>query len=244
MDNNINVNKNYFGVRHYNVKIIKEKMHPLKFITSVLSYALFIWLLLIGGLLLAYVADNKIRAAKGDFSPPAYNAYVVLTGSMIPEIMPNDVVITKKRDASELEVNDIITFITSDPRLSGIIVTHRIKQVYYDSTTNTYSFQTKGDANNIEDFSLAEGKNIIGEVIFKIPKLGYVQKLLATNGGLIIVVLIPCLAIMAYDIVKLGKNIGRKTKKKNSNVSVVRRWLNGRVICKEKKGRWHLSCWR
>lgn len=223
MNNSINESKNYFGVRHYNVKIIKEKMHPLRFITSVLSYALFIWLLLIGGLLLAYVADNKIRAAKGDMSPSAYNAYVVLTGSMIPEIMPNDVVITKRRDPSELEINDIITFVTSDPRLSGIIVTHRIRQVYYDTTTGKYSFQTKGDANNVEDFALAEGTNVIGEVIFKIPKLGYVQKLLATNGGLIIVVLIPCLAIMAYDIVKLSKNVGRKAMKKKSNVSVVRR---------------------
>lgn len=219
MDNNIE-NKNYFGVRHYNVKVVKEKIKPFKFISSIISYAIFIWLLLIGITLLIYIADIKIRAAKGDNTPPTYNAYVVLTGSMIPEIMPKDVVITKKRDAKELEVNDIITFVSSDPRLSNIIVTHRIKNKYYDSTTGKYTFQTKGDNNNVEDFTLAEEQNIIGEVIYKIPKLGYIQELLATKGGLIIIVLIPCLTILSYDIVKLCKKA--VTKKKNK-MSVVRR---------------------
>ena len=38
-------NQNYFGVRHYNVKVVKEKANPLVFISSVISYVLFIWLL-------------------------------------------------------------------------------------------------------------------------------------------------------------------------------------------------------
>lgn len=223
MDSNIE-NKNYFGVRHYKVKVVKEKIRPLQFISSVISYALFIWLLLIGLTLVVYIVDIKVRAAKGDNTPPEYNAYVVLTGSMVPEIMPKDVVITKKRDPKDLEVGDIITFLSSDSRLSNIIVTHRIKNKYYDATTGRYSFQTQGDANNTEDFALAEDTNIIGEVIFKIPKLGYIQEILATKGGLIIIVLIPCLTILSYDIVKLGRNIKNKSKKEKSRLTVVRRW--------------------
>ncbi len=215
---NIN-NNNYFGVRHYKVRVVKEKIKPLKFISSVISYAIFIWLLLIGLALLVYVADIKIRAMKGDNSPPSYNAYVVLTGSMVPEIMPMDVVITKRRTPEELEVGDIITFLSSDSRLSNIIVTHRIKNKYYDSTTGKYTFQTKGDANNTEDFALAEDYNIIGEVIFKIPKLGYVQEVLASKGGLIIFIFIPCALVLSYDIVKMIK---RATKKK-SKATIVRR---------------------
>ena len=67
----LEINNNYFGVRHYKVHVVKEKIKPIRFITSVISYALFIWLLLIGLTLLVYVADIKIRAAKGDNSPPA-----------------------------------------------------------------------------------------------------------------------------------------------------------------------------
>lgn len=218
--NSINENYNYFGVRHYKVNVVKEKIKPLKFITNVISYALFIWLLLIGATLLVYVADIKIRAMNGDYTPPAYNAYVVLTGSMVPEIMPKDVVITKRRDPSELKENDIVTFLSSDSRLSGIIVTHRIKEVFHDTTTGKYTYRTKGDANNTVDFALAEDHNIIGEVIFKIPKVGYIQELLATKGGLIIFIFIPCLGVLSYDIVKMVKKIG---KKKKSETTVVRR---------------------
>lgn len=220
-DDNNEVKYNYFGVKHYKVKVVKEKIKPLKFITNVISYAIFIWLLLVGLALLVYVADIKIRAMKGDNTPPTYNAYVVLTGSMLPEIVPNDVVITKRKSPEELEVGDIITFISSDTRLSNIIVTHRIKEIFHDSTTGKYTFRTKGDANNTVDFALAEDHNIIGEVILKIPKLGYVQEILASKGGLIIFIFIPCLAVLSYDIVKLIKNTGKR--KKRSNTTVVRR---------------------
>lgn len=222
---NDNINTNYFGVRHYKVSVIKEKIKPLKFITNVMSYALFIWLLLIGLTLLVYVADIKLRAMKGDYSPPAYNAYVVLTGSMLPEIKPNDVVITKRRAPEELEVGNIITFLSSDSRLSGVIVTHRIKEVLHDPTTGKYTYRTKGDANNTVDFALAESHNIIGEVIFKIPKVGYIQEILATKGGLVIFIFIPCLAVLSYDIVKLIKRMGNKKNKSDS--TVVRRWFDG-----------------
>lgn len=212
------VNKNYFGVKHYNVKIVKEKLSPIRFIINVISYAVFMWLILIGITLLVYIADTKIRAAKGDFTPPKYNAYVVLTGSMIPEILPNDVVITKKTEGEKLKVGDIITFIPSDSRISNIIVTHRILNKYYDATTKKYTYQTKGDNNNTADFTLAEDQNVIGRVIFKIPKVGYIQTLLATRGGIIIAILIPALVILSYDIMKLGRNIMRKKKKSKTKI--------------------------
>ena len=43
---------NIFGVKHYNVKILKKKENWFRYIVSVLSYALFVWLLLVGGMLL------------------------------------------------------------------------------------------------------------------------------------------------------------------------------------------------
>ena len=202
---------NIFGVKHYNVKIIKKKENIFKFTISVLSYALFIWLMLIGGTLLLYVADIKIRASRGDFSAPVFNAYVVLSGSMLPEIKVKDIVVTKKISGDELEVGDIITFIAPDSRYGGISITHRVLEKYYDESLGSYTYRTKGDANNVADASLVPNANILGKVILKIPKLGYLQDLLASKGGLIFVVLIPCLAILSYDIMKILKKIGKKT---------------------------------
>lgn len=209
LENNFN---DVFGVKHYNVKIIKKKENIFKFILSVLSYALFIWLLLIGGTLLLYVADIKIRAAKGDYSAPVFNAYVVLSGSMLPEIKIKDIVVTKKVPSEELEIGDIITFIAPDSRYGGISITHRIIDKYYDESLGSYTYRTKGDNNNVADSTLVPNANILGKVILKIPKLGYLQDLLSSKGGLIIVVLIPCLVILSYDIMKVLKKIGLKTK--------------------------------
>jgi len=203
---------NIFGVKHYNVKVLKKKENVFKFTVSVLSYALFIWLLLIGGTLLLYVADIKIRAAKGDYSAPVFNAYVVLSGSMLPYIEIKDIVVTKKVPAEELEVNDIITFIAPDSRYGGISITHRILDKYYDESLGTYTYRTKGDANNVADSALVPNDNVLGKVILKIPKLGYLQDLLSSKGGLIFVVLIPCLVILSYDIMKILKKLGQKTK--------------------------------
>ena len=202
---------NIFGVKHYNVKVLRKKENAFQFIVSVLSYALFIWLLLIGGTLLLYVADIKIRAAKGDYSAPVFNAYVVLSGSMIPEIAIKDIVVTKKVSAEELEIGDIITFVSPDTRYGGISITHRIIDKYYDESIGNYTYRTKGDNNNVADSALVPNENVLGRVILKIPKLGYLQDLLASKGGLIFVVLIPCLVILSYDIMKIIKKVGQKT---------------------------------
>ena len=205
-DNGMN---NIFGVKHYKVKIIKEKENIFRYLVSVISYAIFIFLLLIGGTL---IADIKIRAAKGDYSAPVFNAYVVLSGSMLPTIQVKDIVVTKKIAEEELKIGDIITFISPDTRFGGISVTHRIIDKLYDESQGIYTYRTQGDANNVADAVPVPNENILGKVIVKIPKLGYLQDLLSSKGGLIIVVLLPCLAILSYDIMKIIKGLGKKTK--------------------------------
>lgn len=211
--NNIDISKS----KHFDVKIVKKKESALKFIIGVFSYAIFIFLLLIGVTLLVYVLDTKIRAAKGDYSSPTFNAYVVLTGSMLPSIQVNDVVITKKVEASKLNEGDVITFASADSRFQGTIITHRIIKKNPPDGTNNYTFQTKGDNNNVADSALVPAANIYGKVILKIPKLGYLQEFLATRGGWIIVILFPCLIVISYDIVKLVKGLKRK---KYKNIKV------------------------
>lgn len=205
-------NDSIFGVKHYTVKIVEPKENIFKYILSVMSYAIFIFLLLIGGTLLLYIADIKIRAMKGDYSAPVFNAYVVLSGSMLPEIQIKDIVLTKKVPESDLEVDDIITFISPDPRFGGISITHRIVDKQYDSESGKYVYRTKGDNNNVVDSALVSNSNILGKVILKIPKLGYIQDILSSKGGLIICVLLPCLVILSYDIMKALKRLGQKTK--------------------------------
>ena len=79
-------------------------------------------------------------------------------------------------------------------------------------------YRTKGDNNNVEDTALINYDNIVGKVILKVPRLGYVQVFLATQGGWIFVILIPSLAIISYDIMKLGKRAVLNKKKKRTSL--------------------------
>lgn len=215
--NNPTNNIDLTNTKHYDVKIVKKKEPLIKLILGVLSYAMFIFLLLIGVTLLVYVIDIKIRQSKGDYSAPTFNAYVVLTGSMLPEIQVKDVVITKKTEGKDLKEGDVITFASTDSRFAGTIITHRIIKKNPKTDKEGFTFQTKGDNNNVADSALVTEGNIFGKVILKIPKLGYLQEFLAADGGWIIVILIPCLAVISYDIVKLAKGLKRK---KYKNIKV------------------------
>ncbi len=113
----------------------------------------------------------NILTSKSDklFEMIGYRTYTVLSGSMEPEFYPGDMVVTKHKNKTDINVNDIITFRDND----GVVITHRI----IEETPNGYI--TKGDNNNVEDKDVIKDENIIGEVKFSIPKLGYLNDFLS-----------------------------------------------------------------
>lgn len=113
----------------------------------------------------------NIMTTKSDklFEIIGYRSYAVLSGSMEPEFYPGDMVITKHKNKTDIQVNDIVTYRDND----GIIITHRIME----KTPEGYI--TKGDNNNVEDANILTEDNIIGEVKFSIPKVGYVSDFLS-----------------------------------------------------------------
>ncbi|MBE6152645.1 MAG: signal peptidase I [Firmicutes bacterium] len=190
-----------------------------KIISTIISYSCLIILIIIGLIFTVYIVDVKIQQSKGGIPKPLFGAYVIISGSMEPNIHVYDVIVSKRTDTTELKEGDVITFYSNDSRFYGVTVTHRIVEVI-DAEKGI--FRTRGDANNVEDDALTIGENIIGKVVMRIPQLGRLQFFLASKGGWLIVVLIPCLAIISYDIVKIAKLTSKKasTKKQlktNSN---------------------------
>lgn len=198
-----------------NVNILKKLW---KYISTIVTYSMLIILIIIGIIFTIYVIDVKTQQSKGGMAKPLLGAYVIVSGSMEPNIHVYDVIISKKVDPSTLEKGDVITFISNDSRFYGETVTHRIIQEV-DKAHGIY--RTQGDANNVSDEALTVGDNILGKVVMRIPQLGRVQTFIATKAGWLIAVLIPCLAVISYDIVKLAKLLGTKSKKVN-NVKTVK----------------------
>ncbi len=185
-----------------------------KYVSTILSYSALVILIIIGIIFTLYVIDVKVQESKGGTAKPLFGAYVIISGSMEPNIHVYDVIISKRVDPSTLEVGDVITFHSNDTRFYGETVTHRIVEEV-DPEKGIY--RTKGDANNVEDEALTVGENIMGKVVMRIPQLGRVQSFIATKGGWFIVILIPCLCVISYDIVKIMKLVGKKGKQKLEN---------------------------
>ena len=120
-----------------------------KTITTILSYSALVLLIFIGVIFTIYFIDVKVQQSKGGIAKPLFGAYVIISGSMEPNIHVYDVIVTKRvEDTSTLKKGDVITFYSNDERHYGITVTHRIVEVI-DAEKGI--FRTQGDANNTED---------------------------------------------------------------------------------------------
>ena len=174
-------------------------------IFKILSWALFIILLLIAIFLLYYYIANKIYTSKGAGYEPKFSIYTIATGSMVPNINVYDAVINMRvDDPNDLKVGDVITFRSSSPLTQNLTITHRIKAITEDEN-GEICFVTKGDANPVEDGSCAKFNNVIGKVIIRIPALGYIQRFLASGMGWLLCILIPALVIIGRDIMRITR---------------------------------------
>ena len=82
-----------------------------------------------------------------------------------------------------------------------------------ENGNKTYIF--KGDANYSADQTAVYENQIYGKVIMRIPKIGYIQYFLSSAYGWIIAIVIPCIGIITFDIIKLVRNfkVGKKRKR-------------------------------
>lgn len=106
--------------------------------------------------------------------------FTVLSGSMEPTCPVGSLVYVRPVDYRHLEEGDIITFLLD----ADTVVTHRITQVVPDEAEpDTLRYRTKGDANDAEDGSLVDYRNVIGTVVFTIPYLGYFADFIQNPPG-------------------------------------------------------------
>lgn len=177
-------------------------------IFKIISSAIFTILVLLIAIIIIYIVRVRFLAGNDRLGEVRTNFYTILTQSMYPTIKAGDVVITYKEDDNKYNKGDVITFV-SDMN-GGITITHRVKEVY--NLNGAYSYQTKGDNNNTADSGVVSSEKVLGKVIFKIPKAGYIQQFLVSKTGWIVAIVIPALAIILGDILKIFKSIGKKKK--------------------------------
>lgn len=135
-----------------------------------------------------------------------YKVMTVLSGSMEPLLKPGDIVVAKQIDPEKVKVNDVITYRNNQQTL----VTHRIIELV--TNDGEVFFQTKGDANNVEDEGLISSEQLVGLLFFHIPKAGYIANFLNSQIGFILLVTVSLL-IFTIGIVRKIFTVNRQEKR-------------------------------
>ncbi len=175
-------------------------------IGKILSWALFLILLLAAAFLIYYYIATKIYAKKGPGYEPKYSIYTIISGSMVPTINVYDTIINERADdPSDIQVGDVITFVSTSLATPGTTITHRVVGITQD-IDGKICYKTKGDWKyNVEDPGCTRFQNVIGRVIIKIPQLGRVQFFLASRAGWLLCILLPAVYIIGRDILRIVK---------------------------------------
>lgn len=146
----------------------ERKGSGLRTMTDILFY-----IVIFGIVFMAFVST-----ANGPRNIFGYSYFTVLTRSMQDEIPKGSLVITKKTDPDELEVGDTITFFKN----ATTTVTHKIADIYEDyNSSGARGFQTKGVNNSNPDTDIVLAVNVVGKVVFSMPKAGAILAALRDN---------------------------------------------------------------
>ncbi len=195
-----------YGNFKSNDSFLSKLKYLLCFVAKSLMYVIGVLFVLAALLVLIYFVDTIHNKKSNNGKSPLFAAFIIVSPSMVPNINVNDAVVIFRSNPKNLKIGDIITFSSSDPNYSGLTVTHRIiGKEHTDS--GRYVFRTKGDNNNAEDPALVDESKVFGKVFFRIPKLGYIRHLLTTSYGFLILIALPAVAIIVYDVLKLIKKI-------------------------------------
>lgn len=144
-------------------------------------------------LVLLVVAVFVVQAVPGVIGADA--SYVVLSGSMEPEISPGDAVVVKSVDPGDIETGDVITFVRA---AESTPVTHRVVEVV--ETEDGVTFRTKGDANDAPDPAVVPGSSVTGQVWFVIPYVGHVVMFANTRVGMALLIGLPVVLFVLSEL--------------------------------------------
>ena len=201
-------------------------------------YSVFLIMILVFLVIIINFIDQKNNLKKGIQKPALVSVYTIVSPSMVPNINVLDVIITTRvSDPSKIKVGDVITFNSTDYRSSGVTVTHRVKKIEKTSD-GKYLFTTKGDANNTEDATRQPFSSIYGKVLLRLPKLGYIQYILSTVLGWLLLIIVPTVLIIGADIIKIIKTIKDDPNLKDKNKKKAPKALKKTTNLKKERSRY------
>jgi signal peptidase len=169
----------------------------LKIITIVLL--LFVSISAFGGFLSFLHSKGDIEKVPSIFG---LKPLTILSNSMHPAFNAGDIVLINVN--REPSVHDIITYKHPD----GMLITHRI--IEKEKRGGKIFFKTKGDNNNVADDIAVPRSSVVGVEQFVIPKAGYVARFVSGPLGFFLLIVMPLLLVVIYEIFKWMGLVGNE----------------------------------
>jgi signal peptidase len=217
----------------------------IKYITTVLSWTIFVLLVIIGILLIYYYISIKLYSTHGEKYEPKFSIYTIVSPSMEPTIKVYDVIINTRVDKiDDLKSNDVITFISTWEVTEGMTITHRVAG-FKTLEDGSKCVVTRGDNNTSDDQACVKEQNIIGVTKAIIPGLGKVQFFLGSPLGWLLVIMLPLLYVTIKVLFYIFKKYRKPkiinkeeplfTETKDNLNDYVNMFNNDDVLCIQKK---------
>ncbi len=113
-------------------------------------------------------------------------------------------------DIHNLKSGDVISFLSLDKESYGQTVTHKIREVKFNSKGELIGYVTYGIRTGANDQTLVQPENVIGIYVGKIQSIGNLFAFLKTPRGYSISILAPSVLLIIFFSVKVGRIIGRR----------------------------------
>ena len=137
-------------------------------------------------------SDNKISFLD-------YRIFTVVTGSMEPKYKIGDVLIAKEKAPSEIKIGDAISYLAEAGEIRNNVVTHEVVNITKDEN-GKYLFHSKGLVNLVEDPVVHE-EQLYGVVVYKTKLLSFVRKVISTDMGMFVLIIVPILYIIISEMI-------------------------------------------
>ncbi len=194
----------------------KKTLTPKEWIKKILSGFVTVILVITVGISMILMVKNATGQEPAIFG---YRFFYVVTGSMEPTIHSGSAALVHKETSYQLD--DIITFSSSDAAILGQANTHRIIGTDGKDSQGNPIFITKGDANNTADEARVTYAQIYGKVVFhtgELTGLGTLIGFVMTPMGFISAVVMPVMLIIffyAKDFARQYREAAEKEKAEN-----------------------------
>lgn len=154
-----------------------DKPKNKKSVKKIISDVTFgIFMAFFGLLFVFSILDKTVGISVG-----GYHVLWVKSPSMEPTIPTSSYILVKDVDSKDVNVGDVITFISDDPAIKGQFNTHRVEGI-----TPEGQFTTKGDYNPGPDAYWVKPENVKYIYEKNLPFLSFFGRLFVTPYGLVV----------------------------------------------------------